>query len=138
MGNSEQQQLNSSAFSKTQIAPSASIRILKRLKKLEMCLRQQGFNGNSYGLLFEDLKEFEMSRLISFSNDIVPSVMPFIHKSVQNYDLSYSPAVLVINTSFLVNFSISNAFNILAFNVTTDLCSFPNHLSLFDFLNMTG
>lgn len=33
----------------------------------------------------EDLKEFEMSRLISFSNDIVPSVMPFIHKSVQNY-----------------------------------------------------
>lgn len=37
MGNSEQQQLNSSAFSKAQIAPGASIRILKRYDLYRSC-----------------------------------------------------------------------------------------------------
>ncbi|XP_022877293.1 cytochrome P450 CYP72A219-like isoform X1 [Olea europaea var. sylvestris] len=60
-------------------------------KKLEKCLRQKGFNGNSYRLLFGDLKELEMmakkakSKPINFSNDIVPRVMPFIKNSVKNY-----------------------------------------------------
>lgn len=62
-------------------------------KKLEKCLRQKGFNGNSYRLLFGDLKELEMmakiakSKPINFSNDIVPRVMPFIKNSVKNYGM---------------------------------------------------
>ncbi|KAL2497007.1 Cytochrome [Forsythia ovata] len=60
-------------------------------KELEKCLRRQGFSGNSYKLLFGDLKDLEMmeikakSKPINFSNDIVPRVMPFINKSVKNY-----------------------------------------------------
>ncbi|KAL2497010.1 Cytochrome [Forsythia ovata] len=62
-----------------------------RPKKLEKCLRQQGFDGNSYKLLFGDFKEIMMmtkeakSKPINFSNDIVPRVMPFIHKAVKKY-----------------------------------------------------
>ncbi|KAL2496723.1 Cytochrome [Forsythia ovata] len=60
-------------------------------KKLEKSLREQGFNGNSYRLMFGDLKGLEMMtkeaklKPINFSNDIVPRVMPFLHKTVQTY-----------------------------------------------------
>nr|ATN39844.1 7-deoxylaganic acid hydroxylase-like [Olea europaea] len=60
-------------------------------KKLDKRLRKQGFNGNSYRLLFGDLKDLEMmtkeanSKPIKFSNDIVPRVMSFIHKTLENY-----------------------------------------------------
>ncbi|XP_057471519.1 cytochrome P450 72A397-like [Actinidia eriantha] len=58
-----------------------------RPKKLERCLRKQGLKGNSYRLLYGDLKENSMmtkevkSRPINLSDDILPRVMPFIHKS---------------------------------------------------------
>lgn len=75
-------------------------------KKLEKCLRQQGFNGNSYRLLFGDLKELEMmakkakSKPINFSNDIVPRVIPFINNSVKNYGknalLWYGPTPQIV------------------------------------------
>ncbi|KAI8539436.1 hypothetical protein RHMOL_Rhmol09G0183300 [Rhododendron molle] len=60
-------------------------------KKLERCLRKQGLSGSSYRLLFGDLKDNTkmtkeaMSSPISFSQDIVPRVVPFIHDSVATY-----------------------------------------------------
>ncbi|KAG5532790.1 hypothetical protein RHGRI_027177 [Rhododendron griersonianum] len=60
-------------------------------KKLERCLRKQGLSGSSYRLLFGDLKDNAkmkkeaMSSPISFSQDIVPRVIPSIHDSVATY-----------------------------------------------------
>ncbi|KAI3457102.1 hypothetical protein Pfo_013765 [Paulownia fortunei] len=60
-------------------------------RKVEKCLREQGFNGNSYRFLIGDYKEVAtmakeaQSKPINFSNDIVPRVMPFIHESVKNH-----------------------------------------------------
>ncbi|KAA8524997.1 hypothetical protein F0562_011365 [Nyssa sinensis] len=62
-----------------------------RPKKLEKCLREQGLNGSSYKLLFGDLKEMSMmveeakSNPINLSDDIVPRIIPFIHKSIETY-----------------------------------------------------
>ncbi|KAF3975918.1 hypothetical protein CMV_000854 [Castanea mollissima] len=62
-----------------------------RPKKLERCLRQQGLNGNSYRLLFGDLKESSKmisqakSKPINFTLDIAPRVFPFVHQVVSNY-----------------------------------------------------
>ncbi|KAA8538928.1 hypothetical protein F0562_025620 [Nyssa sinensis] len=62
-----------------------------RPRKVERCLRQQGLNENSYRLLFGDMKESSImfkeakSRPIHVSDDIVPRVIPFIHKSINNY-----------------------------------------------------
>ncbi|XP_059659702.1 cytochrome P450 CYP72A219-like isoform X2 [Cornus florida] len=62
-----------------------------RPRKLEKWLRQQGLSGNSYRLLFGDLKEMsEMikeakSKPINLSDDIVHRVMPYILKSIHNY-----------------------------------------------------
>ncbi|XP_059659700.1 cytochrome P450 CYP72A219-like [Cornus florida] len=62
-----------------------------RPRKLEKQLRQQGLSGNSYRLLFGDLKEMsEMikearSKPINLSDDIVHRITPFIHKSIHNY-----------------------------------------------------
>ncbi|XP_022848654.1 cytochrome P450 CYP72A219-like isoform X4 [Olea europaea var. sylvestris] len=80
-----------------------------RPKKLERCLRQQGFTGNPYKLLFGDFKEMmkmaneAKSKPIDFSNDIMPRVMPFIHKAVKNYGensllwFGPRPAALITN-----------------------------------------
>ncbi|KAK4438891.1 cytochrome [Sesamum alatum] len=60
-------------------------------RKVEKRLREQGFNGNSYRFLVGDSKEMvsmgkeAQSKPISFSNDIVHRVMPFIHQSVERY-----------------------------------------------------
>lgn len=62
-------------------------------KKLERCLRKQGLSGSSYRLLFGDLKDNAkmkkeaMSSPISFSQDIVPRVVPSIHDSVATYGM---------------------------------------------------
>ncbi|KAA8526242.1 hypothetical protein F0562_008555 [Nyssa sinensis] len=63
-----------------------------RPKKVEKYLRQQGFTGNSYKLLYGDVEESSMmikeaqSKPINLSDDIVPRVIPFDHKSIHNYD----------------------------------------------------
>ncbi|KAM3204173.1 hypothetical protein P3L10_027582 [Capsicum annuum] len=65
---------------------------LVQTKELEKCLRQQGFNGNCYKLLFGDTKEMmkmgkeSLSKPIEFSHDMIwPRVMPFFHKTINNY-----------------------------------------------------
>lgn len=64
-------------------------------KKLEKCLRQQGFNGNSYRLLFGEIKEiFTMTRQarskpMSLTDDIAPYVIPHYHQTVKNYGLYF-------------------------------------------------
>ena len=65
-----------------------------RPKKLERCLRKQGLKGNSYRLLYGDLKENSMmtkevnSRPINLSDDILPRVIPLSHKSAVIHGMS--------------------------------------------------
>lgn len=61
-------------------------------KRLEKCLRGQGFNGNPYRLLFGDTKDRAMmvaearSKPMShLSHDLLPRVLPFLHHTVQKY-----------------------------------------------------
>lgn len=60
-------------------------------KCLEKCLKELGFRGNSYKLLYGDMKEVVMmdeeakSKPIKFSHDIVPRIMPFIQKTIIDY-----------------------------------------------------
>ncbi|XP_009339365.2 cytochrome P450 CYP72A219 [Pyrus x bretschneideri] len=63
-----------------------------RPKKLERYLRQQGLGGNSYRLLFGDLKESSMMHkqarskpMNHLSHDIVPHILPFLHQTVITY-----------------------------------------------------
>lgn len=63
-------------------------------KKLEKSLRKQGFSGNPYRSILGDFGEIikmekeSLSKPINFSNDIVPRIMPFIHKITTNYGMS--------------------------------------------------
>ncbi|GJX30970.1 cytochrome P450 CYP72A219-like protein [Tanacetum coccineum] len=60
-------------------------------KKIEKFLREQGLNGNSYQFFFGDLKEMVQltvqakSKPIGLTDDIVPRVIPFAHKSVTTH-----------------------------------------------------
>ncbi|XP_039006210.1 cytochrome P450 72A15-like [Hibiscus syriacus] len=64
-------------------------------KKLEKCLRQQGYSGNSYRFLFGEIKEIlTMTRQArskpksSITDDIAPYVIPHYHQTVKTYGLS--------------------------------------------------
>ncbi|GMH14194.1 hypothetical protein Nepgr_016035 [Nepenthes gracilis] len=60
-------------------------------KTLERYLRQQGLAGNSYRLLFGDMKDsFRLrneakSQPISFTNDYLHRVDPLLHRTIKNY-----------------------------------------------------
>ncbi|KAG8386773.1 hypothetical protein BUALT_Bualt03G0183800 [Buddleja alternifolia] len=60
-------------------------------KRLEKRLRKQGFKGNSYKLVYGDLKEMlqmiedAKSKPINFDDDIKPRVLAFFVKIVQKY-----------------------------------------------------
>ncbi|KAE8699116.1 hypothetical protein F3Y22_tig00110596pilonHSYRG00076 [Hibiscus syriacus] len=61
-------------------------------KKLEKCLRQQGYSGNSYRFLFGEIKEIlTMTRQArskpksSITDDIAPYVIPHYHQTVKTY-----------------------------------------------------
>ncbi|XP_052170139.1 cytochrome P450 CYP72A219-like [Diospyros lotus] len=62
-----------------------------RPRKVERWLRQQGLAGTSYRLLYGDMKESShllkqaLSTPIPLSNDIVPRVMPFLHRSLLHH-----------------------------------------------------
>ncbi|KAL6977702.1 hypothetical protein U1Q18_026491 [Sarracenia purpurea var. burkii] len=58
-------------------------------RKLERCLRNQGLAGNSYRLLFGDMKDnatmFQRAKSASMAisdDDIGPRVQPFLHNSI--------------------------------------------------------
>ncbi|KAI3778602.1 hypothetical protein L2E82_07982 [Cichorium intybus] len=82
-------------WSMTVIIVLLSWRILDRLwfkpKKIEKFLRAQGLKGNSYRFIFGDLKEMAKmtrkanSKPIDLKDDIIPRVLPFVHKSVAAY-----------------------------------------------------
>ncbi|KAF5459659.1 hypothetical protein F2P56_019587, partial [Juglans regia] len=75
-------------------------------KKLERHLREQGFGGNSYRILFGDLKE--SSRVINearsmpmnFTHDIAPRAFPFFHQSLKSYGKNF---FIWIGTTPMVN-----------------------------------
>ncbi|TYI96064.1 hypothetical protein E1A91_D01G043500v1 [Gossypium mustelinum] len=60
-------------------------------KRLERCLKQQGFAGNPYRFLSGDIKEsFTMSRQtrakpMHVSDDIEAYVVPFLHQTINNH-----------------------------------------------------
>ncbi|KAL6553789.1 hypothetical protein OROMI_019462 [Orobanche minor] len=62
-----------------------------RPKRLERLLRKQGLNGNSYKVIYGDLKELmkmvdeAKSNPINFDDDIKPRVLSFIVKILQKY-----------------------------------------------------
>ncbi|GMH14188.1 hypothetical protein Nepgr_016029 [Nepenthes gracilis] len=62
-----------------------------RPKTLERCLRQQGFAGNSYRLLFGDMKDFSRLKIearsqpIRFTNDYLSRADPLLHQTIKNY-----------------------------------------------------
>lgn len=74
-----------------------------RPKKLEKFLRQQGLKGNSYRLLFGDLKENSIelkeakARPLSLDDDIAIRVNPFLHKLVNDYGMYVNPGVYSFN-----------------------------------------
>nr|XP_048321575.1 cytochrome P450 CYP72A219-like [Ziziphus jujuba var. spinosa] len=62
-----------------------------RPKRLERFLRQQGLSGNSYRLLFGDLKESSVmvkeakSKPMNLSHDTTQRVLPHLHLTVKNF-----------------------------------------------------
>ncbi|KAK4423083.1 Secologanin synthase [Sesamum alatum] len=65
-------------------------------RRKERILRQQGFKGNSYTLMrlmFGDIKENSMvyaealGKAINIHDPAAPRVMPFVHKTLQQYGM---------------------------------------------------
>lgn len=60
-------------------------------KQLEKLLREQGFSGNPYRVLFGDMKDSSklareaMSKAIDLSDNIAPRVQPFVNQIVRTY-----------------------------------------------------
>ncbi|GMH14198.1 hypothetical protein Nepgr_016039 [Nepenthes gracilis] len=60
-------------------------------KSLEKCLRRQGLAGNSYRILFGDMKDSSRlkdeakSKPISFTNDYLHRADPLLHQTIKNY-----------------------------------------------------
>ncbi|XVF79184.1 hypothetical protein PTKIN_Ptkin14bG0200000 [Pterospermum kingtungense] len=78
-------------------------------KRLEKCLRQQGFAGNPYRFWSGDVKEFfgmtkqTRAKPMPLSDDIAPYVSPFLHQTVRTYGKSSlmwfgpRPSVIIMN-----------------------------------------
>ncbi|KAM7503201.1 hypothetical protein LguiB_002105 [Lonicera macranthoides] len=64
-------------------------------RKMEVYLRAQGLNGNPYRLLVGDVKEMSLMRKeamlnpITFSDDVVARLIPFLHISFQKYGKNF-------------------------------------------------
>ena len=62
-----------------------------RPKKLEKMLRDQGFKGNSYRLLYGDIRELAAlkkqarSKRIGLSDDFLPLVAPTVHAAISKH-----------------------------------------------------
>ncbi|CBI39884.3 unnamed protein product, partial [Vitis vinifera] len=79
------------AFALLSLAWRAFYLVWLRPRRLERCLRRQGLMGNSYRPLHGDAKKVSImlkeanSRPINLSDDIVPRVIPFLYKTIQQY-----------------------------------------------------
>lgn len=69
-------------------------RLWWRPKKIEKCLKEQGFQGNSYNSIHGDLPEItRLTQLAlskpfsSLSHDIISRIMPFFHQTIQKYGM---------------------------------------------------
>ncbi|KAL8116408.1 hypothetical protein AgCh_022778 [Apium graveolens] len=67
-----------------------------RPKKIEKRLRELGFGGNPYRIIFGDAKDVDRMRaqvtskpMEQFSDDIAPRVLPYYHHMVQKYGKKY-------------------------------------------------
>ena len=73
-----------------------------RPKGLDRKLREQGFQGNSYRILFGDIKEMfprqkdSKSKPMNLSDDVVPYVFPFVHQIVKKYGMRLLPTSLFL------------------------------------------
>ncbi|KAH7860269.1 hypothetical protein Vadar_011427 [Vaccinium darrowii] len=62
-----------------------------RPRRIEKCLREQGFKGNPYRIFYGDTKEMKImgmnaiSKPINLSDDIRPRVLPFHHHTIIKY-----------------------------------------------------
>ncbi|KAL1560583.1 unspecific monooxygenase [Salvia divinorum] len=95
-----------------------------RPRNLEKRLRQQGFTGNSYRILFGDMKDMRLmskeatSKPISFSHDFSHRIIPIFHYALKKYGencfvwFGPSPAIVVMNTEIVREIlSKSNVFH---------------------------
>ena len=63
-------------------------------RQLEKLLREQGFSGNPYRVLFGDMKDSSklakeaMSKPIDLSDNIAPRVQPFVHQIIRTYGIA--------------------------------------------------
>ena len=68
-------------------------------RRAEKLLREQGLSGNSYRVLFGDVKEMAQmgakakAKPMDFTNDFVPRAVPFIHKIINTYGMF--PKILI-------------------------------------------
>lgn len=64
-----------------------------RPKKLEKLLRKQGLKGNSYKILYGDMKELSgmikeaNSKPMNLSDDIAPRLVPFFLDTIKKYGM---------------------------------------------------
>ncbi|OIT35287.1 PREDICTED: cytochrome P450 CYP72A219-like [Nicotiana attenuata] len=84
-----------------------------RPKKLEKLLRKQGLEGNSYKVLYGDMKEFSgmikeaYSKPMSLSDDVAPRLMPFFLETIKKYGkrsfiwLGPRPLVLIMDPELI-------------------------------------
>lgn len=75
-----------------------------RPKRLEKCLRRQGFRGNRYRMfngdkkdMSEMIKEARNSKPISLSDDILPKVVPHIFQTVKKYGRDYKYFLILLH-----------------------------------------
>ncbi|CAA3012081.1 cytochrome P450 CYP72A219-like [Olea europaea var. sylvestris] len=65
-----------------------------RPKKLEKCLRKQGFNGNSYRFFIGDMKDFitsmkeERPRSVKLCDDISSHILPYYYQIIKKFGKS--------------------------------------------------
>ncbi|KAL2496573.1 Cytochrome [Forsythia ovata] len=91
-----------------------------RPRKIEKCLRAQGFSGNPYRLIYGDSKEMAAvtkqanSKPIKLSDDIVPRALPFHHHIINKYGknsfswIGPTPRVYIMEPELIKEILINN------------------------------
>lgn len=77
-------------------------------RKAEKLLRKQGLRGNSYRFLYGDKKDISRmesearAKPIHFTHDIVPRVLPFIHKTINTFGIFHFCLDFYYQLTFLI------------------------------------